>query len=460
MKLKWACLTWLLLYAAIAASLGLFVYRRVPQPGPAWAAGLIGGFFVWLGIAYLIGIRQKIAEALLVGRAMKGTPPQDGKKIAAIGRIQSAGGRTMLSPFTKTPCLAYAYEIHKSDAENSHYRVYSGFALVPSAIQSGSSSVKLLAYPDLQTPKTHPAGLETVANATEYVGATTFQHLSGTSVREAFKRWMDQFKDDDGSIRVDERVPPADVDLSDAFFMEQVVRPGDEVCAIGLYSAQRGALVPDPDAQLHPAILRQGDPAKVRAAGFRSAIGYLIGGLFLLTATAAALAFFLIKVPLDASESMSENLDPSWAEVRLERLIERRGRVPLREAGMLGTEEVLVSLPNVEARGRFRVGTEEHRVREARAVRVGDDTEISFDADKAVLIIGPDRAPKRLRLLDREVDPATFAEALQVQLHGSLDEDGEISGRITYVSEYQPDTICRIRFRARFERAAAAVSEP
>lgn len=460
MKLKWACLTWLVLYAVIAASLGFFVYRRVAQPGPAWAAALIGGFFVWLGIAYLIGIRQKIAEARMIGRAISGAPPQDGKRIAVVGRVHPAGGRTLTSPLTKTPCLAYAYEINKANSENNQQRVYSGFALAPCAIQTGSGSIKLLAYPDLQTPKDHPAGLAIVANANEYVGATQFQQLSGTPIREAFKRFMDQFQDDDGSIRVDERVPANDVDLSDAFFMEQLLRPGDEVCAIGLYSAQRGGLVPDPGAQLHPVTLRRGEPRRLRSAGYRSAIGYLIGGVLILTLATAALAALAIFVPLDATESMSETFDASWPEVRFERLVERRGRVPLRKAGMLETGTVLVSLPSLEARGRFRVGSQEHRVAEAKAVRVEDDTEISFDGGRAVLVLGPDRTPKRLRLLDRDLDPATFAEALDVTVHGSLEEDGEISGRVTYVSEQQPDTLCRIRFRCRFERAVPPASEP
>ena len=425
MKLKTACFTYLLMYAVIAGVIGFAVYRRSGPGGGAIAAALIGGFFVFLGISYILGIGTKIAEARIVGRALNGVPPVDGKKYAAIGRIQPIGGRTITSPFTKTPCVCYGYEITKmSTGRNSgSYRVYHGFALTPSTIQSGTTSIRLLAYPDLQVPKSHPAGLQILQNAQEYVASVNFHEQTGKSIGESFKEWMEQFKDDDGSIKVDDRIGKVDPPLDDAFYMEQIVRPGDEVCVIGLYSAQKGALVPDPKAQLHPAVMRAGDPHKVRAAGYRSAVGYLVGGVFILTLATAGMAALHLYVPPNIE------LEPLAIEDRFEDMIETRARIPLRKAGYLSDS------PPVGTRGWFKSGDTRYYISEASATRDGDTTTVRLNNSWGVLVLGPDLELKSVELNQQPV----------TGLVASVVEDGGVlRGRLTGPG-------CRIHFETKVQ---------
>ena len=110
MKLKNACLTWLVVYAVLAVMVGIIVFRRFPYGEIAIPAGLIGGFVAWLGYISILGIGQKIADARMMRRGRSGTPPPDGSKIAAIGSVVPVGP-TLTSPFTGTTCVAYKYTI-------------------------------------------------------------------------------------------------------------------------------------------------------------------------------------------------------------------------------------------------------------------------------------------------------------------------------------------------------------
>ena len=396
MKLKTACFTYLVLYAVLAGVIGFAVYRRAGDSTPALFAGFIGGFFVFLGISYIFGIGMKIAEARIVGRSLNGVAPVDGKKYAAIGRIHAIGGRSLTSPLTKTQCVCYGYEITKwskstRNSSSSKYRIFGGFALVPCTIQSGTTTTRLLAYPDLQTPKSNPAGLQILENAKQYIATTEFFEPKITGVREAFKRWMEQFKDDDGSIRVDERLAPLDEPLDDAFYEEQIVRSGDEVVVIGKYSAEKGALVPDPDAQLHPAILRSGDPRRIRAAGYRSAIGYLVGGVFILTLATIGLAALHIYLPPNIE------LEPLQAEERFEDIIETKARMPLRKAGFLSQQQ---ELPHVRGWYLDRNGVRNYSS-SASATRANGETTVTLN-NGVKMLFGPGMELRKLELNERD----------------------------------------------------------
>jgi hypothetical protein len=287
-----------------------------------------------------------------------------------------------------------------------------------------------------------------MANAAEYIRKTTFSQP---------RSWAAQFNDRDGSIRIDDQWGDLEPDLEKAELFEQFLRPGDTVCAIGLYSAQRGGIVAELTPLKPPVVVRVGEPQSFRGRPIRGALVYFLGGTSLLTAAATAILALFVLVPLDATEQLSPTFDPSWLEIRMEQLLERRARVPLRKAGFLDSWRTIISLPAVEARGRIRAGGQEARITSAsasRAVRDGDTT-ITFDDDeKTVLVVGHDRKPKSLRLLGRQIDPATFPEALEVSL---FEEASQISGRINYSSETDRSVAGRIRFRALLE-AGRAVS--
>jgi hypothetical protein len=85
---KKACVFPLALYLGIAAIVAGVVYRRFPESGPALMAGFIGGFIVWLGVAYLLAIPGRIGEARITG-----APSLVCHRTTATSSLRSAGWR-------------------------------------------------------------------------------------------------------------------------------------------------------------------------------------------------------------------------------------------------------------------------------------------------------------------------------------------------------------------------------
>ena len=86
-----------------------------------------------------------------------------------------------------------------------------------------------------------------------------------------YREIRDLLTDDDGQLRKDWRMADAP-ELTGATLMEQVVAPGEQVVAVGKWSAEKRGLVPD---HAVPARLVVGDPRKV----LRSLRGKLVGNL-------------------------------------------------------------------------------------------------------------------------------------------------------------------------------------
>jgi hypothetical protein len=73
-SLKRSCSLWGALYVVCAVFVGHLVWRRFPKIPPAAISGAIGGGIVWMGLAYLAGVRTKLAEAARL-RGGAGTRP-------------------------------------------------------------------------------------------------------------------------------------------------------------------------------------------------------------------------------------------------------------------------------------------------------------------------------------------------------------------------------------------------
>ncbi len=443
--MKRACGLQLAIYLAIAGVAGVFVYRRFPLKQPAIIAGVVGGFFVWLGFAYLFGIRGKLARWALIRRARAGEPPRDGEKVAAIGRLVPNGG-ALVSPFSKSAAVAYKYEI-RVDRSKSDALLYSGFALTPSVIQGPQGGIRLLAYPELRVRPQSRSDDEAQRNAAEYIKTAKFRESGFANLRQAWSEMIALYSDDDGNVRDDHR-STSDPDLTGARFVEWIVRPGEPVCVVGDYSSQKGGIVPDPKMPLEQVTVESGEPDVFAGRAMRGAIGHLIGGVIVLGAAAAALAGFLAYVPLDASEQMAPEMNPSWPEIRLERLIERRVRVPMRQAGMLDSGSVITNmLSSGSAHGRVKGGSRDEVVSSASAKRENGQTTITIDEGVMVLTLDDRSRPVRLRLLGREIPPDAFPTALDFELSENTDET--VGGRLTFLSDRPDLPACRVAFRAR-----------
>lgn len=325
-----SCLRLLVMYAVIATAVGLAVHHRFPVTTAAIWSGVIAGFFVWLTLAYLYAIPTHLLEWL---RLRPGVVPRDGKRVALIGPIHNSGV-SLHAPFSRSACVAYLYNI-SNFAGKSPKKDYEGFALVPSYIHSEHGPVKLLAYPDLEVPEEPVRGQEAKRNAAEYLARTSF-----TDTRQAgFKGMTEEMRrlamDDDGSIRYDHRIDPVAGDLDKCRITEKLVKPGDIVCATGVYSEERKALVPDPKAIMHAVTLRVGEPAALRRKPLRKAAGSAFGVVFCGALLTGAAILFLINVPMDAADQMNPARRFFWEEVKLERWLERNIRMPLIQSGTM-----------------------------------------------------------------------------------------------------------------------------
>ncbi|HEV2721422.1 MAG TPA: hypothetical protein VG323_15475 [Thermoanaerobaculia bacterium] len=432
--MKKSCSTWSVIYFVAALFVGHLVYRRFPMTVAVLAGGAIGGGIVWLGLAYLVGVWTKLAEARRMSRAGEGGPPRDGETIAVAGTIEPVGA-PLTSPVSGKPCVAYKYEVRRDDD-----LLYDGFALAPCAIDSPHGRIRIFAWPDLQTEA------RAVPNASDrfdsYVEETKFREPT-LSLHGA----LAPFNDRDGSVRVDTRMTPHKPDLVTAEFTERSFAPGDRVVATGRYSTERGGLVAEPGMPLSVSIR---DAARSGAGrSVAGAVGNLIGGVIFLAIAAAGVLALYVFVPLSASEQMSPNSRRTWHEVRLDRTIERRLRVPLRKAGIVDEGIPTAMLDAGVARGRVTANGRDVDVSRATAERAGDAFVIHIDDDVAVLTVDKGEHPLRLRLGGDEIDPSTFARDLEVQITSST-HHGEIAGRFTYFRDDAESPAARVTFHARF----------
>ncbi|HKS25591.1 MAG TPA: ankyrin repeat domain-containing protein [Thermoanaerobaculia bacterium] len=150
--------------------------------------------------------------------------PRDGETFAATGPIR-VDGEPLRAPFSRRAAAFYIYEIDR-DVRGSSVKDYSGFALAPSYVDAFHGPVRLAGFPRLENfEKT------VVADAGPYVAATQFARAGLDVVRQmltgAEERERKDFQLTDAGV----------TDESRAF--EQVVEPGEIVCAIGRYENGR-----------------------------------------------------------------------------------------------------------------------------------------------------------------------------------------------------------------------------
>jgi hypothetical protein len=433
---KKSCGAWLLAYVAIAGAIAAAVFHRLPVVTVALWTGIIAGFFGWLGVAYLIGIPGKIREVGRMRRARDGEPPRDGERVAIIGRI-SPSGPALTAPLSGAQCVAYDYDI-KSTYGDEGATYYSGFALTPSVIQGPSGSIRLLAWPDIKLPQQFLFGDDVRARAQEYISGRTFSEGGLSKIREGWAQLMEVYKDDDGSVSSDRKFPEAPSELITARYREKHVPAGAQVCVIGRYSAQRGGIVPAPDAPImEQATLEVGEPDSFAGRARRGIVGYFIGGVIFVGAILAGLIGLYAFVPLEAAEQMTPSMRFSWPEIRLERELDQHVRPHI--ASLMHTDwQIPVEGPAGTARGRVRNGDSDRDVSRATASKNGDVVTVDIDG----VVVSFDlqgRDLKRLNILGREVDLSKATVRL-LEYQGS-----EVAGRLTYWSD---DLACRIAFRA------------
>ena len=427
MSTKKSCSIMLVGYAIAAIFVGHLIYRRFPQAGEVFFGGAIGGGLLWFAFTSLWGAWDDMVETLRLRKMMDGAPPVDDAQIAVAGKIEPISS-PVASPFTARACAVVKYEVH-----NGGTLLYDGFALAPSVIFTMKGQIRILTVPDLQvTPRDVPAA-EAVPHFSEYIARTEF--LEAARAARMIK--------DDGSFRADTRMMHGDVSLDHATFTEWRLAPGDEVFATGHYSAERGGLVPD--RYVSTPILRDASRG-FAAAKFGQAITNVVVAAILVAIAAVGLLALYVFVPLATSEEMSPGRSHTWREVRLDRLLDRRVRAPMRKAGFLDSGTVAAELDDGTARGRVTTIGHDGAVSRATASHFGDVTVIRIDDDAVALTVDRYGHPLRLRFGNDDVAASTFARDLDLEFTESSQSD--VTGRLTYFRDDAETPACHVTFHA------------
>jgi hypothetical protein len=237
---------------AIAAGWGatvgatMFALRRTQ--GLRWSEltgiGVIAGSLLWIALACAWVAVRTMRERARLAAASRGERPRDGKQAVLVGRLEAVGPR-LTSPFHGTPCVAYRYQVLLDTGAGRRRRVaecYRGVGLTPAVLVTRTGNYRLLAVPEFEGEFTTAARDTALANATAYIGRTTFSPAAGG--RELEARWSDA----DGEYRSDVTwVSGPPIDLGQCQFQEAHVPPVAEVTLIGLYSQDRGGIVANPN---------------------------------------------------------------------------------------------------------------------------------------------------------------------------------------------------------------------
>jgi hypothetical protein len=288
--MKTGCLVSVLCLAASIAA-----YYVVLAPYTEWPANAIapaiGGFAAF---SFLSGIYNWL-RAYRQTRRLGDQPQvvanlQDGEEVAISGAIRPINA-PLQAPLSGTPCVAYDYDImHRVRRETGNRTVHhddidiAGLALTPSVIDTPTGSVRLLSFALLEDfPRTAKNDPALRARARDYIASTTFKPMGLTKVFSAFGALKDALTDEDGAVRMDWRMTPGDIELERAVMRERLVTPGQQVTAIGIYSAERrGLIAKDMSTMIQ---LRPGGTKDAQRLILRQSRSSFVAGLVLLLVT-------------------------------------------------------------------------------------------------------------------------------------------------------------------------------
>lgn len=219
------------------------------------ARGANSGFFSsgfaalssWGSVCAIRGLLCRENETALA-RATMGRPPRDGGWTAAIGTIHPLAPPALVAPFSGQEAVAYQYRITRFEnrtagpeaarraSRNRHLiTAYAGWAMVPSEIRTAGGSIRIGEMPVLLAEGATLADPAAYARAESYLAHTEFADAFGRD-RPVPPPGQPPPGTASAGVKVDVRENPGS-DLAGWALDETVVRPGETVCAYGLYSA-------------------------------------------------------------------------------------------------------------------------------------------------------------------------------------------------------------------------------
>jgi hypothetical protein len=290
------CLLQLLGWAIL--SYGYFYYfQSLGEPlDPIYWAAIGAGLFTMLSIGYAWGIKDLARERSMLIEAASGTQPDDGRWVAVTGRIHSM--HSLTAPLSGEDVVAYEYKIsrmERSGKSSSDVTYFEGKALVPSTIATRTGSIRLLSVPTFDVPAaTFARYQDAVQRAREYIASTPFQ--TRQTPKDQRIGMEHESTDDDGNFRLDKSwFPDRDVDIDGCTLTEKHVKQNEQICAFGLYSQERGGIIPYPNWARQTRIMR-GDAEDVAKQIRSRMIKYTIGIVFFAAAAYAVVRIYAANV--------------------------------------------------------------------------------------------------------------------------------------------------------------------
>lgn len=284
--MKKGFLLWLLQLAVLTGLYYLALRGRIHSPADGLGA-LGGGIALTLVTgAFYIAWSARKSRALL-GPADTGAPFEDGQQIAAVGPTLALSSPVHV-PLSGDPCVLGLWSIsHQSDEVEGKSKKsasvtiddFSGGVMAPFVVQAPAGNVRILGFPVFEGfPATTLHGAEDFTRARDYLESASFEKSSLVKIF-----FDDLVADETGYIRKDWRIAGDNFELDPNVhnLTEQIVREGDTVSAFGIYSAEKGGLVPSPGRQGVGLKLIQGDSAEVRKTLTEKLWKYSAGGVLL-----------------------------------------------------------------------------------------------------------------------------------------------------------------------------------
>ncbi|HPN36307.1 MAG TPA: hypothetical protein PK843_17510 [bacterium] len=269
---------WLWLALLLVFCVGWYVFFTSRARHEAVFFSLLCGSLSLATIWAIRGLFYSENEEAL-DHAVQKREPVDGKWTAAVGTIQPLTPQGALTaPFSGQAAVAYQYWITRFErrtagpepsrrySRNRHLiTAYTGRAMVPCEIRTASGGVRIQGMPVLQAPRSTLSDDASRDRAQAYINSTVFEDAflrqKADSTAEGRKGGSAPV-----TVREDKRENPGP-NLDGWMLDEVVVRPGETVCAYGLYSAaDRSLFAPPRETGGRLFALLPGDAAAAKAA--------------------------------------------------------------------------------------------------------------------------------------------------------------------------------------------------
>ena len=297
--MKKGCLVSLLTWAVLAGAYWYFIHMRFLPPLD-WVVPVVAGLMMTIALGNL---RQGIGSAANAVRASQqatfsgamGERPKDGQVLTVVGHIRASGGSVLEAPLSKRPAVLYSYDIghqdRRADGDVYSAKDFAGFGLTPSIIDSRLGPIRLLGFPNIEGFAKGAIDNPDIARINEYIATTTFQNMEGFNPLTMYREIKELITDADGQLRKDWRMSAGEA-TEDHDFVEQIVAPGEQVTAIGRYSAEKGGLIQDFGSGSALRLIR-GDAQMSSSALWKQAAGRIIGAIIFAAIVNGALFGYL-----------------------------------------------------------------------------------------------------------------------------------------------------------------------